>query len=76
MENMMKSSYPKYRIDQWLDTSEKALRKKTLPIRYGVGVKPSASAAWAHGANSKGPLIFDSADKAQAVIHRLRAKAK
>ena len=71
----MATKYPQYKIGQWIDTSEEAMSKPELTICYGVEIKPHKGAQWMHCYRDNKPLIFDTADKASAVIAKLKSNA-
>lgn len=70
----MRQKYPKYRVSQWVDTSEASMSKENADIVYGVQAKLSKEGQWKHLANGTDPLFFDAADKASAYCDMLRKR--
>lgn len=73
MPDLPKSVAKKYRIGQWLDTSEEAMNKPQATILYGVRIKPAPGAKWMHCYRGQKPLIYDTPEKASTAIAELRA---
>jgi hypothetical protein len=67
------SPYPKYRVTQWLDTSDEAMRQPQATIIYGVQTMREKGGRWMHCATSKGPMHYDTPQKASKAIADLRA---
>lgn len=72
----MKTKYPQYRVSQWLDTSDKSMKKAQVTIIYGVQTMREKGGLWMHCANRKVPMHFDSLEKASAACESLRIATK
>ena len=68
----MKTTYPQYRVTQWIDTSEEAMNKPMATIIYGVQTMREKGGRWMHCANGTKPMHFDTAEKASAACAALR----
>lgn len=69
----MKTTYPQYRMTQWIDTSEEAMNKPQATIIYGVQTMREKGGRWMHCAVGSKPMHYDSPDKASEAIAALRA---
>jgi hypothetical protein len=69
----VKTSYPQYRVSQWIDTSEEAMNKPMATIIYGVQTLREKGGRWMHCANGTQPMHYDTLDKACEAIKALRA---
>jgi hypothetical protein len=69
----MKTKYPQYRMTQWIDTSEEAMSKPQATIIYGVQTMREKGGRWMHCMTSKGPMHYESPEKASEAIAALRA---
>lgn len=54
----MKSRYPKYRVSQWIDTSEEAMSQTNVRFVYGVQILREKGYNWTHCCAGTQPLIF------------------
>ena len=68
----MKSSYPKYRVTQWIDTSEEAMNLPQARIIYGVQTMREKGGRWMHVAKGSQPMHFGTLDKASEACASLR----
>lgn len=68
----MTTKYPQYRMTQWIDTSEEAMNKPQATIIYGVQTMREKGGRWMHCMTSKGPMHYDTPDKASEAIKALR----
>ena len=68
----MKTTYPKYRMTQWIDTSEEAMEQEQATIIYGVQTMREKGGRWMHCANGNQPMHYDTPDKASEAIRALR----
>jgi hypothetical protein len=69
----MKTTYPQYRMTQWIDTSEGAMNKPQATIIYGVQTMREKGGRWMHCAVGSKPMHYDSPDKASEAIKAMRA---
>jgi hypothetical protein len=70
--NKMATKYPKYRLSQWIDTSEEAMNQPQAAIIYGVQTKRERGGPWLHCAMGTKPMHYDTLDKASEAIKALR----
>jgi len=63
-----KANEMKYRISQWLDTSDDDAEE--YPILYGI--QANNGRGWCHSYEDGEPLIFKTAKEAQSKIEALR----
>lgn len=68
----MKTTYPKFKVSQYLDTSEESMRKPSADIYYGVHIKQSKTAPWLPVGNSQGPFTFKTEAEAEALLEKCR----
>jgi len=69
----MKNTHPKYRVSQWLDTSEESMSKPVADIFYGVQAQMAPRTPWGHVSISGVKQIFDTPEKAAECIEKLKA---
>lgn len=67
----MAGKHPKYRVSQWIDTSEESMRKPRVTILYGVQTQRLRAGAWMNVAKDGEPMFFDTLDKAAAACREL-----
>lgn len=70
----MAEKYPRYRMTQWLDTSEEAMNRDQATILYGIQTQREAGLPWYNLAIDGEAALFDSPEKASATIAELRGK--
>lgn len=69
----MKTKYPQYRMVQWIDTSDEAMRKPQATIIYGVQTLRDKGGKWMHCAVDLKPMHYDTPEKASEAIAAMRA---
>lgn len=69
---MSSPKYPKFRVCQWLDTSEASMAKDQADIVYGVQTKRVPYGAWMHCHVDNKAILFKSHDGAAKYIETLR----
>ena len=65
------SAYPKYRVSQWIDTSEEAMNKPQATILYGIQTMRAKGGKWMHCRDNAGPLHYADAADVHAAIKAL-----
>lgn len=68
----MKTKYPKYRVTQWIDTSEEAMSKPQATIIFGVQTMREKGGRWMHCACGSKPMHYNTQEQASAAIAELR----
>lgn len=68
----MATTYPQYRVTQWLDTSDAAMQREQATIVYGVQTMRHKGGPWMHVARGTEPMFFDTHDGASAACAELR----
>lgn len=69
----MMTTYPQYRVTQWIDTSEEAMNKPQATIIYGVQTMREKGGRWMHCADGSKPMHFETPAQASEAIKALRA---
>ena len=73
---MSKTTYPKYRASQWLDTSESTMAAEVGTVLYGIEIQHAPYSAWRHVGQGGEPLLFKSLDAASSRIAAIRAQGE
>ena len=73
---MSKTTYPKYRASQWLDTSESAMAAEVGTVLYGIEIQHAPYSTWRHVGQGGEPLLFKSLDAASSRIAAIRAQGE
>lgn len=68
----MKTTYPKFKVSQYLDTSPESLSKPEADIYYGVHIKLDKGRAWLPVGNSQGPFTFKTQAEASELLEKCR----
>jgi hypothetical protein len=62
------TKHPRYRISQWIDTSEEAMDQPQATILYGVQAQTEKGGKWMHCHAGGKALIFKTPNEASAAI--------
>jgi hypothetical protein len=65
--------YPKYRVSQWLDTSEESMSKPEADIVFGVQTQRFKGGAWMHVSQNGKALFFKTDEDATKACESLLA---
>lgn len=71
----MKTTYPKFKISQYLDTSPESMAMPSADIHYGVHIKLSKDKGWLPVGNSIGPYTFPTQQEAVALMEKCQKPA-
>jgi hypothetical protein len=66
------SAYPKYRVSQWIDTSEEAMNKPQATIVYGIQTMRMKGGKWMHCRDNAGPLHYATVSDVGKALKALR----
>jgi hypothetical protein len=69
----MKTTYPKYRVSSWIDTSPESFAKPEADIYYGVQTMRAPRARWLHAARDGKALFFKTPEEAEKACAQLRS---
>lgn len=70
---MSKTTYPQYRVSEWIDTSEASMNKPSADIWYGVQVRTVPRGQWMHAYANGAAILFKTVEEASAKCDELRA---
>ncbi|EXI92088.1 MAG: hypothetical protein AW12_00831 [Candidatus Accumulibacter sp. BA-94] len=71
-----KATYPKYRVSEWIDTTEEALNQTAFRLVYGVQAQTGSHGKWIHCFRGDTPMLFATQDEAFSACADLRAEAR
>jgi hypothetical protein len=71
-----KATYPKYRVSQWLDTSEQAMESEVGVVLYGIEQQSEPRGSWRHVGMSGKAMLFRERANASAKIDALKAQGE
>lgn len=63
------SAYPKYRVSQWIDTSEEAMNKPQVEFFYGIQTQREKGGRWMHCRDNAGPMYYATAKEVADAIN-------
>lgn len=72
MSTRAASQYPRFRVHQWIRTD--IVGKGADPLRFGIDVKASKDAPWAHGSVGTKLVVYMTRAEALKAIRELKAK--
>lgn len=52
------ATYPKYRLCEWIDTSEEALSRADITVVYGIQARPGPFDPWMPCMREGRPVLF------------------
>ena len=68
------SAYPKFRVSQWIDTSEEAMNKPQAVFVYGIQTQREKGGRWMHCLDNAGPLFYATAKEGAEAIKEFAAQ--
>lgn len=66
------TTYPRYRVSQWIDTSEEAMNQPEARFVYGVQAQSAPRAKWLHCVRDNAVMLFKTPEEASAEILALQ----
>ena len=66
--------YPKYRLCEWLDTSQQALSRPDIPVVYGIQARLGPREPWMHCIHRGRPMLFPTKPEARAELELLEQR--
>lgn len=67
----MMTTYPKYRLCEWIDTSEEALIRTDITVVYGIQARAGHRKHWMHCMRDGRPVLSPTKLEAMKELERL-----
>lgn len=67
-----KTAYRRYRVSEWIDTSEEGLNQPEVRLAYGVQVQVAPRGPWMHCLRGTQPMLFKTPAEAAAACEELQ----
>lgn len=70
----MSAAYPRYRLCEWLDTSQESLSRPKPLVYVGIQTKRAPGDPWCHCHDNGEPMLYANTFLAESAIAVLQAK--